>query len=109
MSTGGTIRKLRVPKVQISQIALRARGELPQAFLRSRLTVSVRRAVRFGWVTFETAPKVDEFEPEAETRSRVPAITPPLRSGKPNGASIQVPEGEWSVTEQLREERSRAL
>lgn len=109
MSTGGSFRKLRGTRIQISEIARRAQGETPRAFLRSRLTVPVRKSARFGWVTFEAAPKVDEFEPLTETREFVHGITLPRRSGKPSGASIHISEGDWSIDQQLHEERDRGL
>lgn len=107
MGTEGSIRKVKGTKVLLSEAARRAQ-ETPH-WMSWRRQANTARTTRNGWSAFENAPKVDEFDAIVQILRGADALTPPRRNGRPGGASIHVPEGEWSVEEQLGEERGREL
>ncbi|GAA5534905.1 hypothetical protein Dalu01_03321 [Deinococcus aluminii] len=102
-----TIRRFKGTRFQTSEIVRCVQKGTRRSSARQRQAALA--ATRNGWATFEVAPEINEFEPATERKPQVASITPPRRIGKPGGASILVPEGEWGVEEQLREERDRAL
>lgn len=107
MTAVPNIRRWKGTKVQTSEFVRRERQGTPRLWAWRKHGAQAARATRNGWSIFESAPKIDKFEPGAERNSRGASITPPRWKGKPGGASILVPEGEWSVEQQLREERDR--
>lgn len=109
MTTGWSIRKWEGTKSQTSETVRREQKRTPRSGAHRRQSELAARVIRNGWSTFESAPKLDEFEPGTERKLLGASITLPQRRGKPGGASILVPEGDWSALQQLREERDREL